>query len=78
MAMRTVPSKAVVGGLEMRNWGQFCSPSRLEGECLCVSMSMSYRRKYLDYSVEANLASELIVVEQRTTCEPEVWLCAQS
>ena len=57
--------KAVVGGLEVRNLGQDCSPSSLEGKCLpvCITMAMSCRREYLGSSLGAKLASELNVVE---------------
>lgn len=49
MVEGTVQLKAVVGGLEVRTLGQDCSPSRLEGKCLlvCITMAMSYRRQDL-------------------------------
>lgn len=49
MVKGTVLLKAVVGGLEVRNLGQDCSPSSLEGKRLlvCVTVAMSCRREYL-------------------------------
>lgn len=44
-------------GLEVRNLGQDRSPSRLEGECLlvCVTLAMSCRRGYLGSRLGTNL-----------------------
>ena len=67
------------GDLEVRDLGQNYSPSRLEGKCLlvCVTVTMSHRREYLGSSLAADLTLELNVIE-RATCKPELcYLCPE-
>lgn len=67
------------GDLEVRDLGQNYLPSRLEGKCflVCVTVAMSHRREYLGSSLAADLTSELNVVE-RATYKPELcYLCPE-
>lgn len=49
---RKIKPKAVVGGLEVKNLDWDHSLSRLEGECLCVTLAMGCKREYLSSSLK--------------------------